>query len=272
MFYGSYVPNFGPFGDVRVLADLAAEAEDAGWDGLFLWDHLQVLEPVVDVWMAFTAMALRTERLRMGPLVTPLPRRHLAELARQVLTLDDLSGGRLVLGVGAGYPHLPDFAAFGDDRDLRTRAEVLDEGLDVLDRLLSGEAVQHSGPHFQVDCPAFRATPGRSRVPIWVAASWPAQRPVRRAARWDGVVPVQLFDLEVAADDLAALASTARGLRTGDAPFDVTCFGRTAGPGDTAAVETAAQAGATWWIEYARMGETTVAEVRERLRLGPPRG
>ncbi|SEO95791.1 LLM class flavin-dependent oxidoreductase [Trujillonella endophytica] len=271
MRHGFYVPNFGSFGDVRVLADLAADAEDAGWDGLFLWDHLQVVEPAVDVWMAMTAMALRTERLRMGPLVTPLPRRHIAELARQALTLDELSGGRLVLGLGAGYPHLPDFSAFGDDRDLRTRAAVLDEGLEVLDRLLRGEAVTHHGPHFSVDCPAFATSPDRPRVPLWVAASWPAQRPVRRAARWDGVVPVQLFDLEIGQADLEGLVSTVRQIRGEDRPFDVTRFGRTAGPSDTAAVEAAAKAGATWWIEFTAMGEGTVDDARERLRLGPPR-
>ena len=207
----------------------------------------------------------------MGPLVTPLPRRHVAELARQALTLDALSSGRLVLGVGAGYPHLPDFSAFGDDRDLRTRAAVLDEGLEVLARLLSGEAVRHEGEHFRVDCPAFQTSPDRPRVPLWVAASWPAQRPVRRAARWDGVVPVQLFDLEIASADLAAIASTARALRGDDRPFDVTCFGRTGGPDDTAAVTAAADAGATWWIEFTALGEGTVDDVRERLRLGPPR-
>lgn len=115
------LPNFGSFSDPESMVDLAVTAEEAGWDGFFIWDHLQFEEPTADPWIALTAMAMRTERIVLGPLVTPVPRRHITKLAREVITLDHLSGGRVVLGVGAGYPHLPDYTAFGDDGDASVR-------------------------------------------------------------------------------------------------------------------------------------------------------
>src|SRR5262245_2261037 len=155
MKFGFYTPNFDFCGDARVLAELAREAEDAGWDGYFIWDHLQFGEPTADPWVALTAMALRTQRIRLGPLVTPVPRRHIAKLAREVITLDHLSGGRVVLGVGAGFPGLPDYGAFGDSGDPKIRAARLDEGLEVLTALWSGEPVKHHGVYYRVECGAF---------------------------------------------------------------------------------------------------------------------
>lgn len=272
MKFGFYTPNYDFCGDARVLADLAREAEDAGWDGFFIWDHLQVIEPAVDPWVALTAMALRTDRIRLGTLVTPVPRRHIAKLAREVTSLDHLSNGRLILGVGAGFPHLPDYAAFGDRGDARQRAAKLDEGLQLLAALWSGEPVKHHGEHYQVECPAFQPPAQRPRPPIWVAAAWPAKRPLARAARWDGVVPVGGSQgLEVAPSDLAQIVAAVRSQRGGDAAFDVTQFGVTRDPGDTAAVAASAEAGATWWIEYVYARGGSLEATRARLRQGPPR-
>src|SRR5262245_8892255 len=172
MKFGFYTPNFDFCGDARVLADLAHEAEEAGWDGFFIWDHLQFSEPTADPWVALTAMAVRTRRIRLGPLVTPVPRRHIAKLAREVITLDQLSGGRVARGVGAGFPALPDYTAFGDVGDAKLRAGKLDEALEVLAALWSGEPVTHRGVHYRVECGAFQPTLQRPRVPVWVAAAW----------------------------------------------------------------------------------------------------
>jgi alkanesulfonate monooxygenase SsuD/methylene tetrahydromethanopterin reductase-like flavin-dependent oxidoreductase (luciferase family) len=271
MKFGFYTPNFDYCGDALVLADLAAEAEQAGWDGFFIWDHLQFSEPTADPWVALTAMAMRTERIVLGPLVTPVPRRHIAKLAREVITLDHLSGGRVVLGVGAGYPHLPDYGAFGDGTDAKVRAAKLDEGLQVLAALCSGEPVDHRCEHYQIQCAAFQSAVQQPRVPIWVAASWPATKPLERAARWDGVVPTGSAGLEVGADDLYSIRSFIGEKRGGVDDFDIVSFGQTSDPAATASVEKSAAAGATWWVEYIYTATSTLEETRARIRQGPPR-
>ncbi|MGZ5363696.1 MAG: LLM class flavin-dependent oxidoreductase [Mycobacterium sp.] len=271
MKYGFYTPNFDFCGDARILAELAAEAEQAGWDGFFIWDHLQFGEPTADPWIALTAMAMSTERIRLGPLVTPVPRRHIAKLAREVITLDHLSGGRIVLGVGAGYPLLPDYAAFGDGADAGTRSAKLDEGLEVLAALLSGSPVSHRGIHYQVECEAFQLPVQRPRVPIWVAATLGSTRPLDRAARWDGIVPTTTAGLDVTPGDLRWLDSYLSERRNAEGDFDIIRFGQTQGPSDDAAVRECAEAGATWWCEYIYTANTTLDDTRARIRQGPPR-
>jgi alkanesulfonate monooxygenase SsuD/methylene tetrahydromethanopterin reductase-like flavin-dependent oxidoreductase (luciferase family) len=271
MKFGFYTPNFDFCGDARVLAELAHEAEQAGWDGYFVWDHLQFGEPTADPWVSLAAIALRTRQIRLGPLVTPVPRRHIAKLAREVITLDHLSGGRVVLGVGAGFAALPDYSAFGDDAEPRRRAEKLDEALELLAQLFGGQAVKHSGVHYRVECAAFQPTLQRPRVPVWVAASWPSRRPLDRAARWDGVVPCTARGLEIEPADLAEIASYTRERRRSTGEFDVVRFGRTRDRRDTGVVEACAAAGATWWIDYVYTWESSLAATRARIAAGPPR-
>lgn len=270
MKFGFYTPNFDIFGDARLLADLAHEAEDAGWDGFFIWDHLLFKEPVVDAWIALTAMAVRTRRIRIGPLVTPVPRRHIGKLAREVVSLDHLSGARVILGVGAGYPHLADYGAFGDAGDPKTRAAKLDEGLEVLAGLWSGEPVSHRGVHYQVECSGLQTALQQPRTPVWVAAAWPSTRPIRRAANWDGVVPVGVRGLEVEPQDLAAIVAQVRELRGSGTDFDIIRFGVTRDAGDTALVRACAEAGATWWIEDGYTQDRSLEQARRRLHQGPP--
>ena len=271
MKYGFYTPNFDFCGDARVLAELAYEAEAAGWDGFFIWDHLQFTEPVADAWVALTAMALRTQRIHIGPLVTPVPRRHIAKLAREVITLDHLSGGRLILGVGAGFPALPDYAAFGDETDPKIRAAKLDEALQVLMDLWSGKPVNHRGAHYQVECNAFQQPLQKPRVPIWVAASWPSKKPLQRAARWDGVLPVNAAGLEVEPKDLQDIRAYVEQRRSANDKFDIIKFGKTTDPSDKAGVAACAEAGATWWIESIYTRGSSLAATRARLHQGPPR-
>jgi alkanesulfonate monooxygenase SsuD/methylene tetrahydromethanopterin reductase-like flavin-dependent oxidoreductase (luciferase family) len=185
------MPNFGAYGDVALLVELARDAEATGWDALFLWDHIAfpVAADFVDPWLALTAIALRTERLRFGPMVTPLPRRRPWKVARETVTLDCLSGGRLIFGVGSGI-HREEFDRLGEEPDLKTRAAMLDEGLAVLTGLWSGEPFTFQGEHYAVDGAHFRPPPvQRPRPPIWVAGTWPRRKPLQRAARWDGYVP-----------------------------------------------------------------------------------
>src|SRR5438067_30640 len=191
------IPNFGDFADARAVATVASAAEDAGWDGLFVWDHVvhskerRRGQPFGDPWMLMTAAALATSRLRLGPLVTPVARRRPEQLARQVATLDVLSGGRVIFGAGLGGPIEDEFGSFGDTTDPVVLAERLDEGLELLQRYWSGEPVNFHGRHYQVrDVTLLPASVQRPRPPVWIGGYWPNRRPIRRAARWDGVVPL----------------------------------------------------------------------------------
>jgi len=188
------VPNFGDFADARTVAAVAAAAEQAGWDALFVWDHVVHRghrRPFGDPWMLLTAAALATSRIRLGTLVTPVARRRPQQLARQVATLDAISGGRVIFGAGLGGPIEDEYGSFGETTDPVVLAERLDEGLDLLQRFWSGEPVNHHGQHYQVrDVTLLPATVQRPRPPVWVAGFWPHRRPMRRAARWDGAVPL----------------------------------------------------------------------------------
>ena len=179
---GIFVAPFDELADPRRLAALAARAEARGWDGVFLWDHVSYDAPVravLDPWVALAAIATATERVVLGPLVTPLARRRVQKLARETATLDLLSGGRLVLGAGLGGDRGGELSAWGEEEDPRARAALLDDGLARLDELWAGG--------FE---PRPVVSPARPRIPVWLAARWPNRRPVARAARWDGVFPI----------------------------------------------------------------------------------
>ncbi|TFH21795.1 MAG: LLM class flavin-dependent oxidoreductase [Myxococcales bacterium] len=276
MKYGYIATNFGYCGDARTLVELAKLAEDSGWDCFFTSDHIHYPghEPAADPWVALAAVAVSTERILLGPMVTPLPRRHLAKLAREATTLDHLCGGRLILGVGSGGPALPEYTDFGDFGDAKTRAAMLDEGLGVLRALWSGEAVDHHGQHYTVVTEGFARPVQRPGIPIWVAATWPHKKPLRRAARWDGVYPMHRDTMKghmFTRDELSELVAYVSEHRTNDGPYDVCTFGMTSGPDDTSTVGAYAEVGATWWHDFSVPWLTSLDEVRARLRKGPPR-
>jgi len=195
MQHAIFVPNFGVFSDPRLVADLAAGSEDAGWDGWFLWDHVvhrTGAERLADPWITLAAVAMATTRIRIGPMITPIPRRRPWNVARQAATLDHLSNGRVVLGVGIGASGTPEFSQFSEEPDPVVRASMLDEGLQLIQQLWSGEEVSHSGEHYRAEGVTFVPRPLQDKIPIWVAAVWPARRPVRRAASFEGIVPLNL--------------------------------------------------------------------------------
>jgi alkanesulfonate monooxygenase SsuD/methylene tetrahydromethanopterin reductase-like flavin-dependent oxidoreductase (luciferase family) len=268
MRYAVNIPNFGDFADPAGVADLASVAERAGWDGLFVWDHILGWQaaPVGDPWVILAAAAARTERLRIGTMVTPLPRRRPWVLSRQVVSLDHLSGGRVVLGVGIGYPPEEEFGTFAEPTDERVRADMLDEGLAILTGMWSGEPFGYEGIHYHVRTSTFLPTPvQRPRVPIWVAGMWPFRRPFRRAARFDGVAPIRTDMAPMSPDEVAEVVAYVRSHRTSRRPFDVVVGGPP--PDDPAAFE---QAGVTWYQIGPDYGEG-LAETRSWVAEGPPR-
>ncbi|MDQ3929255.1 MAG: LLM class flavin-dependent oxidoreductase [Chloroflexota bacterium] len=278
MRYGIIVPNFGEYSDARTVAELAREAEGAEWDGFFIWDQMSMdtPEPVADPWVVLAAVAMSTSRVRLGPMVTPIARRRPWKVAREAVTLDHLSGGRLILGVGLGAFQYEEFEALGEVSDPRTRAEMLDEGLQVLVGLWSGEPFSFEGKHFNIKGAQFLPKPlQRPRIPIWVAGSWPTKAPFRRAARWDGVIPG--WDImggqKQHPNEVADMIEYIKSHRTSPEPFEVAYGAKT--PGDPAQATTITRpyidSGITWWLEDLNPWRGTLSEMRERVLQGPPK-
>jgi alkanesulfonate monooxygenase SsuD/methylene tetrahydromethanopterin reductase-like flavin-dependent oxidoreductase (luciferase family) len=282
MKFGVYVSPFSDFADPRVLADVAREAEDAGWEGFFIYDHVARpgVIPVADPWIALSAIAARTQSMRIGALVTPLARRRPWKVARETVSLDLLSGGRLIVGVGGGH-RAEEFDAFGEETSQTARAAMLDEALEVLTALWSGEPVHHNGTYFHVDGATFLPMPVQQpRVPIWVGGHWPHEGPLRRAARWDGVFPLGpeqgVFLTPAEVREIVAVIKQHRGDLSG---FDVVQLGSSsAGEGSGELIRAYDEAGATWWLEdirpsrFAPSGSGFPGEaMRRRVREGPPR-
>lgn len=250
------VPNFGMWSDPKRFAEFAKQIEDAGWDGISVWDHILVWDgaEVADPWVLLASAAMSTDRIRLMSMVTPIPRRHPWKLSRECVSVDLLSEGRLTLGVGIGWPTDPEFTRFNGESDLRTRADMLDEGLDILTGLWTGEPFGFEGEHYQLEEVTFLPRPVQQpRIPIWVAAMWPQRRPVRRATRWDGIAPI-MYDIEKdvfsppTPEAVAEIMSYVGEHRTSTEPFDFALAG-THPPGAdlTEWMGEIAAAGATWW-------------------------
>jgi alkanesulfonate monooxygenase SsuD/methylene tetrahydromethanopterin reductase-like flavin-dependent oxidoreductase (luciferase family) len=264
---GLFLPLFDELADPVIVARLAAEAEEAGWHGFFVWDHVNWREPVTglaDPWITLAAVATSTERIRLGPMVTPLARRRPVKVARESATLDRLSGGRLNLGVGLGSDTFgSELTITGEERDDRRRAGMLDESLEILTAAWTGEPVRHRGEHYVVDSMRFLPRPvQRPGVPVWVAGYQGKPKPLRRAARYQGFVPINLEH----PDQLAEMVADLTRLRGQDAqgPFDIAVD---LPPGTDPAPY--AKVGATWWLVGPPWDAVSVDQVRGLIRGGP---
>lgn len=268
MKYGFVLPG----GDARTAAEYAHQAESAGWDGFFVW------EPVwgVDAWVALTAAAMRTERIRLGTMVTPISRMRPWKLASETATLDNLSGGRVILSVGLGALD-SGFEAFGEETDRKTRAELLDEGLDILTGLWRGQPFNYEGKHYKINESSFMPPPPpvqKPRIPIWVVGAWPRMKSMRRVLRYDGLLPNKINEKghigAFSPDDLREMKAFIEQNRTETTPFDFVVEGTTPDPKKAAEkIRPWIDAGATWWIES--MWEAPSQEaVLTRVKQGPP--
>ena len=294
MKHAVYAPIFNDYADPKRLVELAVLAEDHGYDGFFLWDHL-AFEPdgrleLADAMTTLGAIACRTERIRFGPMITPLARRRPWKVAKELTTLDTLSGGRLTFGVGLGEPTEIEFARFGEDPSGRVRAAKLDEGLQLIDQFLQGSTVNFDGEYFSIrEATLAPRSVQHPRCPIWVAASLPARAGLRRATRWDGCFPVKvpasILDNTVSAtewrewwltvDDYAYVAEFIRDARGSLDGFDLIAAGSTL---DSSAAEARSQlaavaaTGATWWFEWLDDKPGHFDAARDLIARGPVTG
>ncbi|HEU5344265.1 MAG TPA: LLM class flavin-dependent oxidoreductase [Ktedonobacterales bacterium] len=284
MRYGLALPNGGVCGDARILAELGCLAEEAGWDGVFVEDYIvhqsDGAVPTCDPWIALAAMAVGTRRVRLGTSVTPLSRRRPWKVAREAVALDQLSDGRFILGVGSGDANEAGFSRVNEARDAKERAAMLDEALDVILGLWTGEPFSYQGRHFQVNEMAFLPTPvQKPRIPILVGGGWPLRGPSLRAARYDGCCLYKQHAGEEFADwtpaevrELLAFIEEHRTEEQRAAPYEIMLGGRERSDDwerDRALIGSLAEAGVTWWVEYVSAGELDV--MRESVRRGPLR-
>jgi hypothetical protein len=267
-------------GDAIAIAELTHEAEAAGWDGVFIADAIDIgipnspPFPWFDPWIVLAAMAMRTERIRIGTLITPVPRRRPWKLARETTTLDHLSKGRLIFGAGLGAATDDGgFFKVGEAIDIKVRAQRLDEGLAILAGLWSGKPFSFSGEHYEVKEMTMLPTPVQSpRIPVWVPGVWTKEKSMQRALRWDGVIPQKYRSMErMTVAEVRELKRFVDEHRSTNGPFDIVVGGTTPGANRKRAAKTASEfeeAGATWWLESAM---TSPDKLGKRIRQGPPR-
>jgi alkanesulfonate monooxygenase SsuD/methylene tetrahydromethanopterin reductase-like flavin-dependent oxidoreductase (luciferase family) len=278
--YAIGAPNVGLFGDPLLLVDLAIAAEEAGWDGFFVWDHTlyrdskwHVADPVV----VSAAVATRTKRIRFGILVNVLARRRIAKVARESVTLDRLSGGRLVVGAGLGS--LPaEFESFGESADTGDRAKLLDESLFLLDALWSGKTVNYWGDRLVAKDVTMLPVPvQRPRIPIWCGGRWPNRPPFERAALWDGVMPIHAnyrVGQTMPPDEFRDVVRYTLDHRVAAGPFEIALEGQSVGAAPelgASLVRPYAEAGLTWWVEALGWWRGDAADAITRVQQGPPR-
>lgn len=276
MQYGFIIPG----GEIHTVIELTSEAEKAGWDGVFCCDCISIPGPnlTYDPWIMLAAMAMHTSKVRLGAILTPLSRRRPWKVARETVSLDHLSHGRLVVPVGLGALDDQGFAGVGEVTERKARAQLLDESLEILTGLWSGKPFSFQGQHYHLEEMTFLPAPEQKpRIPIWVVGAWPRSKSMQRVLRYDGLMPNKLnpdgSNGEITPDDIRAMKAYIDQNRTLTTPFEIIFEGET--PGDqlkqaTEQISPFIEAGITWWMET-RWGNHSPAEIRTRIQQGPPR-
>lgn len=265
------------WGDTTQILNLAQEAEDCGWDGVFTWDGVSIGDsPMYDPWVLMGAIAAVTERVTIGAMILPLARRRPWKVAKEAMTIDRISGGRLVLPVGLGVPEDRAFSGVNTDApDRKSRAEKLDECLEILRLGERGEVFDYHGKHYQVDQMKLLPTPVNGHIPVWSVGAWPLEKSLARAIRNDGLIvadhtPGIERTAPMPPERMVEVAAWVREHRAAETPFDLCLEGRTVNADDTDYAAAMAAAGVTWFIESRWNDDDTPESLLERVRMGPP--
>lgn len=284
MQYGFVIPG----GEISTLVEFAYEAEVAGWDGIFIPDCIYIdnmLDPMMpsfDPWVMLGAMAVRTHRIKLGTMITPLSRRRPWKVARETMTIDQLSHGRLILPVGLGALDDAGFGKVGEATDRKTRAQLLDESLEIITGLWSGKPFHYDGEHYSLQEMVFLPPPVQTpRIPIWIVGAWPRKKSLQRVLNYDGLLPNKLNEDgtmgEITLNDIRDMKAYVSEHRTLHTPFDIIWEGQTPGKDrakGAAQVQPWIEAGITWWIESMWPSpdfHPTMEDIRMRIKQGPPR-
>lgn len=269
------------FGSIHDYVEMARQAEAHGWDGIFVWDGISIeSREIFDPWVALGAMATVTERITLGAMVFSLARRRPWKVARETLTLDHLSNGRLVIPVGFGGEWDGGYSRVNTDSPARkVRAQQLDECLAILEKAWTGEPFDFHGTHYQATDLRFQPRPVQQpRIPVWTVGAWPHEKSLARSARWDGIIAVDMspgmnpFDT-ISPERVGEIKAWMEARRPASDPIDIVVEGVT----DPADIDKTgdrlvplAEAGATWWIESRWDERETAESLLERIRQGPP--
>jgi alkanesulfonate monooxygenase SsuD/methylene tetrahydromethanopterin reductase-like flavin-dependent oxidoreductase (luciferase family) len=267
--FGIYLSTYHTTGNIHDLIELAELAEEHGWDGYFLWDHILTGEgyDVIDPWVALSAIAVRTNKLTLGTTVTPLPRRRPWKVAREIASLAQLSNNRVVLGVGLGGGI--EFSSFGEENDPRIRVEMLDESLDIIQGLLSGEKFSFQGKHYQIDEAQF--TPATD-ISIWVGGQWPNKKPFKRASRYQGTFPISVEERLLSADEVRELMAYVRkqNLQLSDDFELILALYSFDEPEKNEYLKAYVEAGLSWYLEMLHPWRGDLDELKHIVKRGPP--
>lgn len=278
--YGLSLIHFNELADPDIVIELAVEAENAGWDGIFLPDHIvydkQAIYPVTETWILLSAIAARTTKIKIGTSVAALPQYRPWWFAKMTATLDVLSKGRLILGLGLGGPET-EYESFGDKYDLKILAEKMDESLDILLGLWTGESFSYSGKHYTLDNVALLPKPIQSpRIPLIFGGMWPTKKPFVRGAKFDGIMPIHKnFPQDLTTDELLEIKSIIKSNRTTNEPFELMIFGTGFFTPDTRKemIKPYIDVGITWWLEHVNtLMQPSVDAMMEWVKQGPPKG
>jgi alkanesulfonate monooxygenase SsuD/methylene tetrahydromethanopterin reductase-like flavin-dependent oxidoreductase (luciferase family) len=279
MKFGINIPNFGYFGEPQNITYLSELVEKSGWDGLFIWDHVQAFPewhrglPFIDPWIALSIISMKTEKIFLGPYITPLPRRRPWQVYRQATSIDHLSKGRLMLGFGIGTPEF-DFSSFGDTSDPKIKGEMLDEALEIINKFQTQEPFSYNGKYYNLNDVLLNPGPYKKKIPIFIAGQWPNKKPMRRAAKFDGVVPISSTWPEyLSPDEINELHQYIVSHRTRDDPIEIMVGGIT--PSDKSEgksiIKKYEKVGMTWWSEDINAIRGPIDELIERIETGPPK-
>ena len=280
--YGLNITNFGTYSDIEILMDLSRDAENAGWDGIFLWDHMifstrlknnnQINIPFVDPWIALAAISTITKSVKIGTYITPLPRRRPWKLSREIVSLDHLSKGRFILGIGLGSPDF-EYEGFGEEKNIIIRAKKCDEGLKIIRGLCSGIPFKFNGTYYNIKEVIFKPEPYDGMIPIWIGGRWPNKKPFERASKYDGVCPISATNKVLTPFDIEEIVNYITKLKKNTKNFDIVLAGETSQDKNEAKqfLSPYIDSGMTWWLETIHDWRGSLEEMKKVILRGPPK-